>query len=286
MRKWLMRIGYGLAGIIIIWTIAAQGCMYFRISDEKAIEEFRSSGINFMTGDIQVGNRTMHYALSGSDTLPMLVFIHGSPGSWDAFKIYMQDSSLLTKYRMLSIDRPGFGYSDFGKALNLKEQTDLLNSALQKLYNGKPVILAGHSLGGPAIIKMAASIKDVPVKSLVLIAASVSPEAETPERWRTVFEYSPLRYLLPGAFRPSNTELVYFKKDVFDLKNDFPAIHCPVLILHGDKDDFVPPENATYAKQQLINSPSVNIVWYSNERHFIPWTRFEEIKQELLKLQD
>lgn len=279
-----MRIGYGLIGIIIVWTIAAQGCMYFRINDEQAIEEFRVSNVNFRTGDIQLGNRRMHYAVSGSDTLPMLVFIHGSPGSWDAFKIYMRDSSLLTKYRMLSIDRPGFGYSDFGKALNMKEQTALLNTTLQKMYNGKPVILAGHSLGGPAIIKMAASIKDVPISSLVLIAASVSPQAEAPERWRSVFEYSPLRYLLPGAFRPSNTELVYFKKDVFDLQHDFPAIHCPVLILHGDRDDFVPPSNVGYAKDQLVNSPAVKIVWYKDERHFIPWTKFEEIKQELLQL--
>lgn len=279
-----MRISYGFLGLLVVWVIAAQGCMFFRMSDSDAANEFKASNINFKTGNIAVGNRNMHYAMSGVDTMPMLVFIHGSPGSWDAFKIYMMDSMLLQKYCMVSIDRPGFGYSDFGKALNMKEQTTLLNTALQKIHNGKPVILAGHSLGGPAIVKMAATIKDVQIKNVVLIAGSVSPEAEAPERWRSVFDYSPLRYLLPGAFRPSNTEIVYFKKDVYELQDNFKAIHCPVLILHGDKDDFVPPANATYAKEQLENSPSVRIVWYKDERHFIPWTRFKEIRDELLQL--
>lgn len=278
-----MRISYGFLGLLMIWVIVAQSCMFFRMSDINAATEFKASNINFKTGDIAVGNRNIHYAMSGVDTMPMLVFIHGSPGSWDAFKIYMMDSMLLQKYCMVSIDRPGFGYSDFGKALPMKEQTTMLNIAVQKIYNGKPIILAGHSLGGPAILKMAATMKDVEIDGLVLIAGSVSPEAEAPERWRTVFDNSPLRYLLPGAFRPSNTEIVYFKKDVYELQADFKAIHCPVLILHGDKDDFVPPANATYAKEHLVNSPSVRIVWYKDERHFIPWTRFAEIKNELLQ---
>jgi pimeloyl-ACP methyl ester carboxylesterase len=183
---------------------------------------------------------------------------------------------------MISIDRPGFGYSDFGKAVNLQEQVSILMPAILKLVGHKKVTLVGHSLGAPVILKLAAE-GSLSISQLVLIAGSVSPAEEAPEKWRTFLEYSLLSYMLPGAFRPSNTEIVYFKKDVYSLPADFPKIHSPVLIFHGDKDDFVPPGNAVFAQQSLINAP-VRMIWFEGERHFIPWTRFREIRDELLAI--
>jgi pimeloyl-ACP methyl ester carboxylesterase len=55
----------------------------------------------------------LHYIETGNAQKPTLI-LHGSPGSWNAFKEYLQDTTLLKKYRMIAIDRPGFGYSDFG----------------------------------------------------------------------------------------------------------------------------------------------------------------------------
>jgi pimeloyl-ACP methyl ester carboxylesterase len=214
------------------------------------------------------------------------VFIHGSPGSWDAFEKYLQDKDLLQHYRLISLDRPGFGYSDFGKALNFKDQGALLNALLHSVSNGKPMALVGHSLGGPMVIKLAAENPDLPIKNIVVLAGSVDPAQEEPEKWRHVLNVIPLRFLIPGAMRPSNTELLMFKKDVYDLKNDFPNVTCNVVLMHGDSDQLVPPPNALFSQSHLTHAKNVQLIWLKGENHFIPWTKFEAIKQQLLELKD
>ena len=67
--------------------------------------------------------------------MPTLLFVHGTPGSWDAFKAYLKNKELLQYYRIISIDRPGFGYSDFGNAMNLTEQTKIIAAWMDSIYN-------------------------------------------------------------------------------------------------------------------------------------------------------
>ena len=286
MKKLVRRSLLVLASIWLILLVIAQFIMYFRTSDKDAAVAFNQLGIPFKPVYLPVGQRTMHYVVTGTDTLPTIVFIHGSPGSWDAFEKYLQDKNLLQQYRLVSIDRPGFGYSDFGQALNFKDQGILLNAVLHSLNNGKPMALVGHSLGGPMVIKLAAENPDLPIKNIVVLAGSVDPAQEEPETWRHVLNIIPLRYLIPGAMRPSNTELLMFKKDVFDLADDFPNVTCNVVLMHGDSDQLVPPPNALFSQSHLTHAQNVQLIWLKGENHFIPWTKFEAIKQQLLQLND
>jgi pimeloyl-ACP methyl ester carboxylesterase len=232
---------------------------------------------------ITVDGFKMHYAKSGNDTLPTLFFVHGSPGGWTAFERYMQDKDLLVKYRMISIDRPGFGYSQFGDAKNLDEQSRIISPIVKSFQNGKPRYAVGHSLGGPMIVKLQIDNENL-FAGLVFLAASNDPDLEKPERWRFMVKGSPLQYFLPGAFRPSNEELVYLKKDLKDLDKEWDMITCPVWIIHGDKDTFVPVENVDYSKKKLTNAKSVEVTILPGARHFIPWEQYEEIKAVLMKL--
>jgi pimeloyl-ACP methyl ester carboxylesterase len=270
--------------ITICWIVFAQSCMRFRTSDSKAIEDFSKNAVVLKTEYLQVNGHTLHYVVTGIDTLPTLVFIHGSPGSWDAFEKYMQDSLLLQHYRMISIDRPGFGYSDFGDALNLSQQEKLLAEVLKHVENGKPMCLIGHSLGGPVIVKLAAKNPGVPITNLVMLAGAVDPSEEKPENWRVTLDRTPLRYLVPGAMRPSNAELLMFKQDVETIPNDLSKVTCRVLIMQGEKDDLVPPGNAVYAQKHLIHAKEIKMVWFKDENHFIPWTKFKDIRNALLQL--
>ena len=101
---------------------------------------------------------------------------------------------------MISIDRPGFGYSDFGKPLHLADQTTLINGAVNKLRNGKNTYLVGHSLGGPLIVLMASRNPGY-YNGLVLISGSVDALEKKPEKWRPVLFKTPLNYLY-RRFRP------------------------------------------------------------------------------------
>jgi pimeloyl-ACP methyl ester carboxylesterase len=271
--------------ILLSWVVFAQSCMKFRMSDSKAKSSFLKENILLQTETINVNGFNIHFAKTGNDSLPTLFFVHGSPGSWDAFSVYMKDKDLLVKYRMVSIDRPGFGYSQFGDAKNMQEQSQIISPLLTYIDNKKPIYIIGHSLGGPLAIKLAADNANT-FAGIVLLAASVSAADEAPEKWRGLFAKSSLEYLLPGAFRPSNKEIWAFKKDVVLLSKQFATITCPVWIIHGDKDKFVPVANAAYAKKMLVNAKAVETKILRGAPHFIPWEPwYKDVKEVLMRLE-
>lgn len=271
-----------IAGIAL-FSVAflLQCCFRFRTSDSEAINDFNTKGLLLRTPSIKIGNKHIHYAQIGNDSLPTLLFVHGSPGSWDNFMTYMQDQDLLAKYRMVSVDRPGFGYSDFGQSLHLQQQSDLISQLIGHLSNGKPLYLIGHSLGGPLVALLAAD-NPKSINGILVLAGALDPALEPKEKWRPIAAAFPLRYLIPGAFRPSNQELWYLKQDLYPLKDKLDQIVCDVYIMHGEKDVLVDVKNVDFMKVQFTQAKSLKDTIWQAENHFIPWKRFKEIKQVLL----
>lgn len=272
-----MRIGIMVLGS---WLIFAQSCMTFRTSDKKAVSSFAEKGILLRTTTLHKNGHAIHYVQTGADSLPTLVFIHGTPGSWTAFEPYLRDSLLRTRFRLVSFDRPGFGYSDFGNAMHMDDQSALMGPIIASLKNGHPLWLIGHSMGGPIILQLE---KDYPglATGLILLAGSIDPAAELPEKWRPVLFKTPLNLFVPGAMRPSNRELWYLKED---LKTLAPALHeikCPVYFIHGRKDNMVPPSNVPYGMISLTGAIQKDSLWLAGN-HFIPWTKFDTIRNYLM----
>jgi pimeloyl-ACP methyl ester carboxylesterase len=283
MKRFLMKTFMVISFLLLIWLVLAQSCMTFRVSDEAATKKFYSKGNHLFVNTLQVNHRQLHYVQTGANDLPTIVFVHGTPGSWDAFESYLQDKELQQKFRLIAIDRPGFGHSNFGHPLNLAQQSLIISPLFHFIDNGKPIYLVGHSLGGPMVVKLAADNLSK-ISKIVLVAASNDPAAEKPEKWRPVLYKTFLNYFVPGALRPSNEELWYLKKDLVDLKKDFLAITCPVYIVHGTKDRLVPFSNLRYTQQMLTHSRQVDTLVFEGEDHFIPWTKFLAIKNLLLNL--
>ena len=273
-----------LIAFLFIWIFLAQ-CIIFRNrwGDNKAYRVFASKKVSLKIYDTLIDKHHLHYAISGSDSLPTLVFVHGSPGSWMNYMIYMCDTTLQRRFRMISIDRPGFGYSDFGKALHLKEQCNLLLPVLQSLKTNQPMYLCGHSMGGPVAVQLAASDPDL-FKTIIIAAGSLDIQQEKEETWRKVMNVKPLYWLLPGAFAPSNTELLYLKKDLIPLQEEFRKITCNVYFIHGDKDDWVPIQNVQYGRSMMVNARSITIDTIFGAGHLFPWKNKEEFTRLLLKL--
>jgi len=246
-------------------------------------ELFLSKNITLHTAYWKDRDHTIHYAWTGDTSKPRLVFIHGTPGSWNAFAGYMMDSMLLTRYQLISIDRPGFGYSDFGQALPLAEQSRLIGSLLQFLKNGNEMVIAGHSLGGPLVFQLAADLPSL-AKSLVIISGSQDPNEEKPEKWRPILFNTPLNLLIPGAFRPSNRELWYLKRDLLQLAKLLPGVKSNVYFIHGSRDTWVPPGNVGYTTALLKNAESISTTTIDGSNHFIPWTNHKEIVQVLMRI--
>jgi pimeloyl-ACP methyl ester carboxylesterase len=68
------------------------------------------------------------------------------------------------------------------------------------------------------------------------------------------------------------------------MKPMFAKINCPVYILHGNKDQFVDYGNLAFGAKVFKNASLVDTITFQGANHFIPWTKFAEIKQVLLKL--
>jgi pimeloyl-ACP methyl ester carboxylesterase len=254
-----------------------------RWSDKKAYRVFNKKGISLMIRDTVIDSRHLHYAVTGSGNLPTLVLVHGSPGSWKHFHKYMYDTVLLRKFKIVSIDRPGFGYSDYGQAMHLKAQCRIILPLLQSLKETQPMYLFGHSMGGPVAVQLVAN--DPGLFSAVVIASgAVDVNQERKEIWRKIMSIKPLYWALPGAFRPSNTELIYLKKDLVALQREFEKITCKVYFIHGSKDYWVPIQNIAFGSKMLLNASGISIDTIRGAGHFITKRNKTELSRVLTNL--
>ncbi len=223
---------------------------------------------------ISVHGKTINYAEIGNNSLPVAFFVHGSPGSWSAFADFMKDTDLLKKVKIVSVDRIGFGYSEFGEGeKSLTKQAEYLLPIVQQYKKpGKKLILIGHSLGGPLIARMA---MDYPmlIDNLVIVAGSISPYLEPNEKWfRIPLSFSAISVLLPKSFRASNLELLYLKPELIKMLPYWKNIQQPVTVIQGKKDVLVSPENAAFAKKMITNSRKLDFIILDDMNHFVPWS--------------
>lgn len=269
--------------ILVAWILFAQTGLRRTISDKKAIGEFFHAGLNLQTHSVHVDNHRLHYVSTGSNNLPTIIFLHGSPRSWTSFKDYLKDRELLQHFRLVSIDRPGYGQSDFGNVLHIQEQARIISMLLDTLNNDQPLYIVGHSMGGPLVVALAA-MNPASLSGIVIVAGTLDPEGEKQGNWRKLFIKTPLGYLLPGAWRSSNTESYYLKKDLRLLMDDFAKVKCPVVLMHGTKDRIVSCRNTEWGAKMFIRATWVKTIFITNAGHYIPWKNYGELKNLLLQL--
>ena len=257
--------------------------MQFRMNSKEIHQYFESRGLDGKEYSYRVGNRVINYVHVGNENLPLVIFVHGSPGSLSAFVHFLSDSILLDKVQLISVDRPGFGASNFGQAEpSLQKQATLLKPVLERHKNGLPITLVGHSLGGPVIARMAMEFPEL-IDGLVMVAPSIDPQLEPNEWFRGPFATPFLKWILPRSIRASNDEIWNLKPELQQMKPMWAGIKAPTIVIQGTKDKLVPAGNADYAKKMITNA-SVELVIKEDMDHFVPWGHPELIRDAILKL--
>ncbi len=272
-----------LLGPVLLWGVLAllSRCVQIRMSDKKVKAYFAGSPVQPDFAFTEAGAQSVHYASFGADTLPMVVFVHGSPGSWDAFIGFFKDSTLYQKARLISVDRPGFGKSNLGKPQrSLEAQAATLVPILKTNRSATLPILVGHSLGGPLVARVAMDYPQL-VGSLILVAPSVDPALEPKEWYRKVGGFFLVRPLLPAEIDVSNQEILPLKGELTLMLPLWKALTLPITVIQGEKDQLVPAANAGFVKKSAVNA-TVKVVMIPGMNHFIPWERPEVIREEIL----
>ena len=83
-----------LFSLLVFYILICQSCMTMRMSSSKTVTFFNNAKTIFKDSTIKVGENKIHYIETGKEDNPTLFFVHGSPGSWDAFKDYLKDTLL------------------------------------------------------------------------------------------------------------------------------------------------------------------------------------------------
>ena len=258
------------------------GCIEFKISKEEAVKTFEKSTITPSFDLLRVANRTVHYAYIDQRKDDLVVFVHGSPGSWSAFIDFFKLDTLLSQLDMLSIDRPGFGQSDFGKAEpSLAIQAKLLYEVIKK-FSHKTKFLVGHSLGGSVIARMAMDYpKDF--SGLLFLAPSIDPDQEKKEWYRKIINTRVGGWITPKEFEVSNDEILPLKVELEKMLPLWNHITIPCIIIHGTDDGFVPKENVDFIQKMLPDS-LLDIQLIEKGNHFIPWNHPDKIVKAIFQL--
>ena len=230
--------------------------------------------------------RSIHaVSISSVDTLPLVVLVHGSPGSADAFLSYLADTALTTRVRLVSLDRPGFGYtSGFGcPEGSLNRQAEAVAAVVEQLAPGQRVVLVGHSYGAPVIVHYAIDHPER-VAGLILVAGSVDPDLEEHPWWQRAVDHPPLSWLTPKSLWASNREIIFLEEELRKMKPQWVNIYCPVTLIHAHNDRLVPFANVAFAQKQLVNSVSVRTVDLEKGDHFILWSRRDVVREAILEM--
>lgn len=285
MGKWRKRIRIGCLSTFVLFIILTQvvsSCISSSMSEAEVEKYFESEDTKPVSKFYEVDGYTMHYMYQDMGKEASLVFIHGTPGSWDAFISYFIADTLTQRANIVSPDRPGFGKSSYGKPIrSLEEQSDLLKPMLEAIP--APRILIGHSLGGPIVARMAMDYPEL-VDGIIMLAPALDPALEPNEDWfRIPMRWPVIGAIAPKIFRISNEELVFLDEELELMLPLWKAITVPSIVIQGGKDMLVNPGNAAFADSMLVNAPK-DIVFLEESNHFLPWNKSALIKKKIVEL--
>ncbi len=272
--------------LVLIFAIGRMERCAFRYNHEEVINQLNSlgDGLAVYNHDPGIANKLHYFQVGGDTTKPYVVFVHGSPGSmWD-YRDYLLSGRLRTIANLISVDRQGFGYSQFGRAEgSLISHADQLAEVIGASCANSKVLLVGHSLGGPVVSKAIMEYPEL-ANGMILIAPSISPADEPPNGWRKLINFPVFRWLIPPALNACNQEIIPLKRELQQMVGGWSKIRQPVTVIQGTADRLVPMQNALFAEKMLVDNRYFKKIMLEDANHFILWSEVDLIVSEIANM--
>jgi pimeloyl-ACP methyl ester carboxylesterase len=224
--------------------------------------------------EIQVDGLNIRYTEQGEGP-KVAVILEGWGTSIEVYESVARDIS--DKYRVITLDLPGFGRSDEpGEPWGVEEYAEFVLHFLAKLdvYEAD---LIGHSYGGRIIIYLASHLNDLKIGKIVLVDSAGIMPVRTPKQKRRIkmyklkkkvlhlpFVYFFFGYVIDNWMHNQGSEdyknaSPMMKKCLVksvnqDLTHFLKAIENETLLVWGDLDDATPISDAHIMKENIRNS--------------------------------
>ena len=278
-KRWskiIIRVLLFVPLLLLIAFHVISAIMYY--GDDDIIKSLPNATIEYITFE----DATLRKVITGdreADTV--WVFVHGAPGSWDAYKRYLSDPVFTSSKLMISYDRPAYGGSSGRRTADLKYHGEALNTILRP-YSDKYVHAVGHSYGGP-ITTMAALVDTTLIDEVTMIAPVIDPDNE-PMWWFSYFSFWPAtRWMFPSDFKTAGIEKRDHAEALRSLDSLWGSWKVPVTHIHGYDDRLAPAlSNVSYVEQRLADTLLTG-VYLQEKGHLVLWTDYELVKEVLLK---
>ena len=227
----------------------------------------------------------VHYVAAGNLAAPRRVlFVHGSPGTWEAWRGYLTDAGLARDAALFAVDRPGFGGTARGRAEGSLERQAAALAAVLDREGGRPAVIAGHSLGGPIAARLAIDRPDL-VHGLLLVAPSIDPELEKRRWFNVAGSLRVVQWFLGVDWIASNREIWPLRDELAAMAPRLGEIRAPVVVIQGEKDELVDPANADFVARTFTGA-TVEVERFPEHGHFLLWQRPELVRAPLARLLD
>lgn len=209
---------------------------------------------------VEVDGCRIAYRDAGNESCPPVVLIHAFASqseSWLAIGAHL----IKAGFRVIALDLPGHGRSDWAAHYSLSSMESALALALDQL-DLDHFDLIGHSLGGHLALRLAARLAGR-VRRLIVEAAPVPPRSDAdaeammhggtkPSLWRSIRLLGPGRLIRIALlrqfdFKAAKPILAELKKPMPQWWDGLDTIKSPCLVLTSPSDGTVSARTALMA---------------------------------------
>jgi pimeloyl-ACP methyl ester carboxylesterase len=252
-------------------------------TDAELQEHYENKAVKPRYRESAFLDRQLHYAvLSKNDTLPLLVMVHGAPGAWYGYLNLTDDSLLQEHFKIVAVDRLGYGKSGYGKEeLSIQMQALAIKNIIEKENTtGKKVYLVGRSYGAPIAAWLAINYPQT-FEKLVMVSPVIDPEKEKFYWFSDIGNSPAIQWALPDLLNVASKEKFAHQKEMKTMIPKWEKLYTPTYVLVGEDDNIADTANYTFAKKHLVNCPAV-FMKLKHTGHQITKQQPELIKQMLM----
>lgn len=246
---------------------------------------------------VTAGGLKWHVQIAGPETAPPLLLIHGTGSTTHSFADLAP--LLADRFRLIIPDLPGHGFTQKMNAPDPDNVAKALAALLAEL-GVAPALILGHSVGA-AIAFMLTARQLVEPRAIVALGGALLPFEGVGKAYPGLAKALFVNPFMPAFFsfttrfqsvpdllkrwtgsHSSREQVAYYERlfrnpghtggalalmahwDLDTIERSIAGIHCPVLLLHGERDKTVPPSTSATVAHRL-SSRGVRV-----EHHGLP----------------